>query len=176
MPLTDLHFFFLDWIHPLLESDCATEAKLGFGFPHGTPERCHRPASQMQIIISKQVFRELTPCLIGLTQPWRGMPSSIWVQLLLRDERLLHMRGLGGHSSGLKQLNLAVRVNIGLFLPKGLQVKHACFLVFVKPVEFGVENRTYACQSYKNVACELIGLHRPDLTIYPHRQDSYGCQ
>jgi hypothetical protein len=130
----------------------------------------------MQIIIAKQVFGELTPCLIGLTQPWRGMPPCVGVHLLLRDERLLHMRGLGCHISGLKQLNLAVRVNVRLFLSKGLQVKHACFLVFVKPVEFGVEDRTYACQSYKCVACELIGLDRPDLTVDPHRQDSYRCQ
>ena len=56
----------------------------------------------MQIIIAKQVFGELAPCLIGLAQPRRGMPPSVGVHFLLRDERLLHLRCLGRQISGLK--------------------------------------------------------------------------
>ena len=106
------------------------------------------------------------------------MSPSIGVQLLLRDEWLLQKCALGWcyPSSCLKQLILAVRVNIGLLLAKGLQVKHASFLLFVKPVEFGVEDRTNGCQSYKYVACELIGLLRLELTIDAHSQDSYRSQ
>ena len=107
------------------------------------------------------------------------MPPSIGVQLLLGDEWLLQKCALEWcyrSPSHLKQLILAVRVNIGLLLAKGLQVKHASFLLFVKPVEFGVEDRTNGCQSYKYVACELIGLLRLELTIDAHSQDSYRSQ
>jgi hypothetical protein len=45
VPLTDLHIFLLNGVHSLLESDCATEAQLGFGLPHGTPQCGHRPTS-----------------------------------------------------------------------------------------------------------------------------------
>jgi hypothetical protein len=118
VPLTDLHIFLLYGIHSLLESNSSTEAHLGFGFPHGTPQCGHRPTSQVQIIKAKQVFRELTPRIIRLAQPWHGMPPSIGVQLLLRDEWLLQKCPLGWsyRSPGLKQLILAVRVNIGLLL------------------------------------------------------------